>query len=108
MALEIDSSSSVRFHGTMAYCYRCGQHITNTERRVRRIVKTGESVRLRYPKRHMAGQNTNYGMRIVCRWCAKAIDLEYKRLAIRSYAELALAILILGVMIFVLFMRQVP
>lgn len=58
----------------MAHCYICGRSIKDKSQQLRRKVKTGEWARKRYPKPRSQELQTHYGMRIVCKSCAKRED----------------------------------
>jgi hypothetical protein len=76
----------------MANCYICGNPIRDTRVRLRRKVKTGEWVRRRYPKPRANELQTHFGMRVVCRACARRIDLENERDTILSHLHVILAL----------------
>lgn len=63
----------------MAHCYLCGRQIIETKQQARRRVQTGEWIRRRYPKPRAHEVQTHYGMRIVCRSCAKRLDRQQLR-----------------------------
>jgi predicted nucleic acid-binding Zn ribbon protein len=79
----------------MANCYVCGRPISEGRLRLRRKVKTGEWVRRRYPKPHANELQTHYGMRVVCRNCARRIDQEKERDTILSHLHVILALVAL-------------
>jgi predicted nucleic acid-binding Zn ribbon protein len=79
----------------MATCYRCGQPIPSTEFKLRRKVKTGESIRRRYPNPNVSAIQTTYGIRLVCSDCAKSIDWEERQREWKQYVQLVIALLVL-------------
>jgi len=83
----------------MATCYRCGRPIPSTSFKLRRKVKTGESIHRRYPNPNISALRTTYGIRLVCAACASSIDREEARRNLRQYVELGLALLLLLVAI---------
>ena len=58
----------------MSYCYLCGKPIPNTQRHVRRKVKTGEHETKAYFGGKAKSVKTYYGLRLVCRACANRLD----------------------------------
>ncbi len=87
----------------MATCYRCGWPIPSDQFKLRRKVKTGESIYRRYPNPNISALRTTYGIRLVCSPCARAIDREQARREWLMYLELALALLILAAALFLRF-----
>ncbi|MEA2554420.1 MAG: hypothetical protein QOJ65_2596 [Fimbriimonadaceae bacterium] len=81
-------------NAAMANCFRCGQHI-DSHRHLRRRVKTGEWVRHRHPNKRVSISQTHYGMRVVCPWCAKALDRTEARRELAIWIELAAALILL-------------
>ncbi|MBS1703679.1 MAG: hypothetical protein JST12_18595 [Armatimonadetes bacterium] len=81
----------------MAHCYLCGSELPSHVHHVRRKVKTGEHVRKRYPRSGISATQSSYGMRIVCKRCARFLDRQdLKRDLMREWlVGLALIILIL-------------
>jgi len=79
----------------MANCYRCGRYFRPEELHLRRKVKTGE----RYRKQDKSGKvdlfQATYGMRIVCKFCAKQIDREEARRQLMQHAGSLLLLLAL-------------
>ncbi len=61
----------------MAYCYNCGANISNREG-YRREVYTGSSARVYFSKRMSSSYGAHYGVRTVCKSCAKRIDESNK------------------------------
>lgn len=57
----------------MATCYICND--SNATRK--REVYTGQSKRINYGKRITVGKSNHYGMRTVCKACAKEIDFKH-------------------------------
>lgn len=79
----------------MANCFRCGRVIDDSKVRLRRRVKTGEWIRRGYASNTVAATQTHYGMRVVCKWCAKQIDIEDTKREIKGHKEVLIAIGIL-------------
>lgn len=77
--------------GSMANCYQCGRKIEDG-RHIRRRVKTGEWLRKRYPQTSVSHVQTSYGMRIVCKWCARQIDRREWRTAFLGHLSVLLAL----------------
>lgn len=75
----------------MANCYHCGQEIEDG-RQLRRRVKTGEWVRRRYPKTSVSHVQTSFGMRLVCKWCARQIDRREWRTTILGHLTVLIAL----------------
>jgi hypothetical protein len=63
----------------MAYCYRCGKLLEREHYQYRRKVKTGEWSRKNYPAAKVTQVQASFGYRIVCRECARKIDLQNMR-----------------------------
>ena len=76
----------------MATCYRCGRPIPSTGFKLRRKVKTGETIRRRYPNPNVSALQITYGIRLVCSSCARAIDREQARRELLQYVELGIAL----------------
>jgi hypothetical protein len=55
-------------------CYTCGRYFRPKEPHLRRRVKTGEKYRKQYKSSKVELIYASYGMRIVCKNCAKYID----------------------------------
>lgn len=92
----------MRYRCVMANCYHCGRQIEE-KLRIRRRVKTGEWLRRRYPKTSVSHVQTSYGMRIVCKWCARQIDVREWRTAILGHVTVLLALF--GMVLAVLLLR---
>ena len=61
-------------------CYTCGRYFRPEEPHQRRRVKTGEKYRKQYKSSNVELIQATYGMRIVCKNCARYLDsLESKR-----------------------------
>lgn len=82
-------------NGGMPNCFRCGKKLEAEERHIRRRVQTGERVARRFVKPAVQSVVASFGMRIVCRRCATAIDREAHRVELISLAKLGLALAIL-------------
>jgi len=97
-----DANVLIRENGDlMATCYKCGQPISPNDFKLRRKVKTGESVHRRYPNPNVSSTRISYGIRLVCAPCARKIDWEARRKEFLQYGELLAAVLlVLGVLIF--------
>ncbi len=87
----------------MANCYRCGRLLEADEGRPRRKVRTGEHTRTRYPNATLVSIQTHYGMRVVCRGCAKRIDRNLLRT--ENFKNLQVLVLLAALIIYVL-LRQ--
>jgi len=88
----------------MSNCYRCGKRIDPKERVLRRKVRTGEWVRRDYGKRRVQSVQNHFGMRIVCKQCARALDFSERRIEFLGHAQLAVALLVLfGLILYRLF-----
>jgi hypothetical protein len=81
----------------MATCYRCGRPITPNSFRLRRKVKTGETIHRRYPNPNISALRTTFGIRVVCATCAHSIDRAEALRNWRQLLELLLALLVLVV-----------
>jgi DNA-directed RNA polymerase subunit N (RpoN/RPB10) len=84
----------------MATCYRCGRPIASTDFKLRRRVKTGERISRRYPNPSISSLHINYGIRLVCASCARAIDFEAARREMVKYVELGIALIFLAVALY--------
>jgi len=83
----------------MSQCYRCGKSIPPSRYQLRRKVKTGEWLRRNYAKDKVSSVNVHYGIRIVCKSCARSIDAEARRLELLKNWELGIALFVLLVLI---------
>jgi hypothetical protein len=79
----------------MATCYRCGRPIPSTEFKLRRKVKTGETIRRRYPNPNISSLRTTFGIRVVCAVCARSIDREIARGETIQWLTLGVALVVL-------------
>ncbi len=79
------------YFGHVANCYRCGCKVEDG-RQFRRRVKTGEWVRRRYPKTSVSHIQTSFGMRIVCKWCARQIDRQEWRRGLMGHLSVIFAL----------------
>lgn len=85
-------------------CYRCGRYFRPGELHMRRKVKTGERYRKQYKSTQVDMVQATYGMRIVCKFCAKQIDGEEARRQLMQHAGsvvLLIALLLLSLLQFV-------
>lgn len=82
----------------MANCYKCGRKLKE-DRHLRRRVKTGEWHRKRYSPSRVSHAQVSYGMRIVCKSCAKQIERQEWRSSLAGHASVVLALLVLLVVI---------
>jgi hypothetical protein len=87
----------------MAHCYICGRQIKDKSQQLRRKVKTGEWVRKRYPKPRAQEMQTHYGMRIVCKRCAKLEDLFYEKQEYWRLEEIVVLMAILTLLMILLY-----
>lgn len=79
----------------MSNCYRCGRFIPNDSAHVRRRVKTGEHQLRRIVGGSGTHVQTHFGMRVVCRFCARSIDQDLHRAWIIEHVQVVGAILVL-------------
>lgn len=74
---------------SMANCYICGRPLNESRHRLRRRVKTGESIRHDYRSAKPSSVQNRYGPRIVCQGCAKWIDARDVRSTRWQWLQLA-------------------
>lgn len=79
----------------MAHCYRCGAAIDAEARHPRRKVPTGGWTSRAYPAAKVRASKTRYGLRVVCRRCARLIDLAERRLEVAENVKLGVALAVL-------------
>ena len=79
----------------MAYCYRCGKLLERERYQYRRKVKTGEWSRKNYPPAKVTQVQASFGYRIVCRECARKIDLQNMTVERVWLLKLGLALIVL-------------
>ena len=77
------------------HCYRCGSALKDGERHLRRRVPTGGWVSRSYPGPRVREAKERFGRRVVCRRCARLIDLSERRLEVAENAKLAAALAVL-------------
>lgn len=81
----------------MPNCYRCGRFIEPGKFQFRRKVRVGETVRSLYGRGKVASATARFGVRVVCRDCARTIDhQEFVRRELPQLLELALALAVLA------------
>lgn len=83
----------------MSHCYRCGRPLGAAEPRRRRKVATGGSVRTSYLKGRVRATADHFGMRVVCKKCARRIDFREGRLEAVENAKLAAAVAVLAILL---------
>ncbi len=83
----------------MPNCYRCGTYFKSGDFQLRRKVRTGEHLTKQYRSGKVNVMSVRYGPRVVCKHCAKQIDLENRRAQLAPYFGL---LALLGVL-FILF-----
>lgn len=81
------------------HCYRCGNALKEGERHLRRRVQTGGWINKSYPAARFKEARTSFGMRVVCRRCARLIDLSERRLEVAENAKLAVALCLLAALV---------
>lgn len=82
-------------------CYRCGRYFRPGELHLRRKVKTGERYRKQYKSSQVDMVQATFGMRIVCKFCAKQIDREDAHRQLMQHAG-SLVLLLALVLLFIL------
>ncbi len=100
LALKIVKRAWLQLHVDMN-CYRCGRYFRPGELHLRRKVKTGERYRKQYKSNQVDMVQATYGMRIVCKFCAKQIDRDEARRLLMQHAGSVLLLLAL-VLLFLL------
>lgn len=79
----------------MSNCYLCGRHFESSDFQLRRKVRTGGSEHIRFGRDRAVSARTSYGMRVVCKHCAKKIDEAKRQEIIRENWKLIGAVLLL-------------
>lgn len=82
----------------MRYCYICGRAVPAPAPSVRRKVRTGEAQR-KCNRSRFPTATIRFGMRVVCPWCAKKIDVERRREELVQFVELGIALSLLAVVL---------
>ena len=83
----------------MSHCYRCGKPIPPESYQPRKKVRTGESLRRRKEDRPPGAVSAHFGMRVVCRRCAREIDRERRWREAVQYVELGIALFVLAIVV---------
>lgn len=84
----------------MANCFRCGKHILDSRFQFRRRVKTGEFERRRYPGSKLSALQISFGIRIVCKNCARTIDIQRGRKELMAHLQVFAALIVLALALF--------
>lgn len=88
------NDSRMSYDRLMANCYVCGRPIEDSLQ-LRRRVKTGGYERKRFPGSRANLVQTHFGMRIVCKRCARGIDWKADRDRVRGHLLVLAAIALL-------------
>lgn len=83
----------------MPNCFRCGREVPSSRHQLRRKVKTGEWLRRTYSKGKVSSVNVHFGLRVVCKTCARSIDREARKAELLQFWELGLALVVLALLL---------